>query len=131
MPSMSRFLAVLLSLLGVAASASPTQAKNDPVTLEFYEQTLLDEIVFGTRHEEFRRYLRGMATGFEAVATDYRNRRQKLAFCLPVYKPLDVNEVKATIDWELAARGAEWARTPEIPIYRVAIEAFRRRYPCS
>ena len=130
MTLIDRVVAVLLLLPGVAASASMARAQNDPVTLRFYEQVLLDELTDGKRHVEFRHYLNGVATGFEAVLADYRNRQQKLAFCLPTYKPLDLNEVKATIDWELAARGAEWARTPEIPIYRVAIEAFRRRYPC-
>ena len=131
MPSIDRLFAVVLSLLGVAASASPTRAQNDPVTLGFYEVVLLEEIAFGERHIELRRYLRGMATGFEAVLADYRNRQQKLAFCMPVYKPLDVKELRATIDWELAARGAEWSKTPELPLHHVAIEAFRRRYPCS
>lgn len=130
MPLVGRIFALLLSLPWVAA-ASRAQAQNDPVTLGFYEVTLLGEIALDERHIEFRRYLRGMATGFEAVLADYRNRQQKLAFCMPVNKPLDVKELRATIDWELAARGAEWSKTPELPLHHVAIEAFRRRYPCS
>ncbi len=122
--------AIVLALAAVLA-AVPASAQPDRVSLAFYEETLLDEISTGERYVEFRRYLRGMATGFEAVMVEYRNREQPLAFCLPAYRRLDAAELQATINWELAARGAVWDQTPGVLLDEFALEALRRRYPCS
>jgi len=77
-------------------------------------------------------YLEGMLESFEWVDNDYESEKPEKFFCLPIRRDLyDFQHIRDAIKDELAARPDVWPKDSKVSLAQVALEAFRRRYPCK
>ncbi len=111
--------------------AQPAPGQAEPrlgFSLAHYERTLQRQDPTATKMLYW--YLDGVLTGFMWHFADHRVRAQPAFFCLPDGVGMTVEEIQASIAAELAARGAFWRRTPDVPVERIALHGMKRRFPC-